>query len=160
MLAELMEYVLAWVSFEKGDCAFDKMAFFNRKHLLTSKCCFPAKRVPQNSIVLFSEQKPKSFGVLAADFKDSHERKEFVFGKPRGKNIFCFLVLFKNLGKMWTHFPCDGRNPLSKQLQRSTQNKCQWVPHYSQILSRIRAWEDVWNQHNLQGFHSLQLSLR
>lgn len=112
MLTELMEYFLAWMSFKKGDCAFDKMTFFNRKHLLPSKCCFCAKRIPQNSIVLLCEQKSRSFGVLATGFKDPNEKKGVGFEKPRGQKIFFFLVLFKNLGKMWTYFPCDGRDPL------------------------------------------------
>lgn len=90
MLTELMEYFLAWISFKEGDCAFDKTTFFNRKHLLTSKCCFHAKTIPQNSIVLFSEQKSKSVGVLATDFVFSNEEKDLLLKNQQAKRFFSF----------------------------------------------------------------------
>lgn len=91
MLGELIECFLARTFVRMEDCAFDKMTFFYRKHLLSSECCFLARRIPQNPIVLFFGQKSKSFGVLAKDFKNSTEKKiSFCFQKPRGPNIFPF----------------------------------------------------------------------
>jgi len=89
MLTELIECFLAQMSLKKEDCAFDKMTFSYRKHLLASKCCFPAKRIPQNTIVLFFGQKSKSFGVLAINFKDSTRKKKKVFfSKNQETQIF------------------------------------------------------------------------
>lgn len=99
MLGELIECFLARTFFRMEDCAFDKMTFFYRKHLLSSECCFLARRIPQNPIVLFFGQKSKSFGVLAKDFKNSTEKKDkFLFSKTkRPKHFsFFFLILFKN----------------------------------------------------------------
>lgn len=90
-LTELMEYFLAWMSFEKGDCAFVKMT--TESICSPQNIAFTPEEYLKTQLYYFLNKNPKALGFWQQISRTQmgEKKKGFVFGKPGDQNIFFFL---------------------------------------------------------------------